>query len=178
MEIRFDVQGVQDTISLLRKVEPESLKTMRKEIQTEPALLAAVSAIKSNIPTISPLQGREESKGRGGMLHGGRTRYAVPTVKVKTPFNTRALRVSGESSLVVIDTESPKDAVGFEIIDMVGRGPKGNTRKAQGMKEKLVGSPSRYVWKGFEQRAKGIESGLNSILKRYADKVNVKLRVG
>lgn len=177
MEIRFDVKGVQDTVTLLRKVEPESLKAMRKEIQTEPALLAAVSSIKSNIPTISPLQGREESKGRGGMLHSGRTSFAVPTVKVKTPFNTRGLRVKGESSIVVIDTQSPKNAVGFEIIDMVGRGPKGNTRKAQGMKEKLGGSPSRYVWKGFEERVKGIESGLNSILKRYADKVNVKLRV-
>jgi len=176
MEIAFDVQGVQDTVALLRKIEPEALVSMRKEIQTEPGLLAAVSSIKSNIPTISPLQGREESKGRGGMLHNGRTSYRPPTVKVKTPFNTR-MRGRNEKSIVVIDTSPPKDAVGFEIIDMVGRGPKGNTRQAQGMKEKLGGSPSRYVWKGFEERARGIESGLNAILKRYADKVNVKLRV-
>ena len=175
MEISFDVQGVQDTVSLLRKIEPESVLALRKEIQTEPSMLAAVSAIKSRIPTISPLQGNEF--GQGGMIHNGRTRYAPATVKVKAPLNTR-LRGANQRSIVVIDTTTPKDAVGFEIIDMVGRGPKGNTRQAQGMKEKLVGDPSRYVWKGFEAKQQGILEGIQRILNRYADKVNVKLRVG
>ena len=174
MEIAFDVQGVQDTIALLRKVEPDSLKAMRKEIQTQPELTAAVSAIKSRIPVVSPLQGNQF--GYGGMLHNGRTSYRPPTVKVKTPFNTR-MRGRNEKAIVVIDTVSPKDAVGFEIIDMVGRGPRGNTRQAEGMKKKLFGEPSRYVWKGFEERAAGIEKGIQQILERYAQKVNVKLRV-
>ena len=174
MEIQFDVRGVRDTITLLRKIEPESLKAMRKEIQTQPELTAAVSAIKSQIPQVSPLQGNQF--GYGGMLGNGRTSYRPPTVKVKTPFNTR-LRGRNEKSIVVIDTVSPPDAVGFEIIDMVGRGPKGNTAKAQGMKKKLSGTPSRYVWKGFEEKSAGIEKGLNEILQRYARKVSVKLRV-
>jgi hypothetical protein len=174
MEIAFDVQGVQDTVALLRKVEPEALVAMRKEIQTQPELTAAVSAIKSRIPPVSPLQGNEF--GYGGMVHNGRTSYRPPTVKVKTPFNTR-MRGRNEKSIVVIDTVSPQGAVGFEIIDMVGRGPKGNSARAEGMKSKLPGSASRYVWKGFEERAKGIEKGLTEILQRYGNKVNVKLRV-
>jgi hypothetical protein len=45
------------------------------------------------------------------------------------------------------------------------------------MREKLGGSPSRYVYKGFEEKRDGIVDGVNAILKRYADKVNVKLRI-
>jgi hypothetical protein len=173
VEITFDVQGVEDTIALLRKIEPDSLKAMRKEIVTEPGLTAAASAIRSRVPTVSPLQGNEF--GYGGMIHNGRTSYRPPTVKIKSPLNTR-MRGRNQKAIVFIDTVSPKDAVGFEIIDMVGRGPKGNTRKAQGMKEKLVGNPSRYVWKGFEEKSKGIEKALENILERYAQKVNVRLR--
>ena len=173
MEFRLDVEGVQDTIAQLRKVEPDSLKVMRKEIQNEPGLKAAVSQIKSQIPTVSPLQGNEF--GYGGMLHNGRTSYKVPAVKVRTPLNTR-LRGRAEKPIVSIDTVSPANAVGFEIIDMVGSGRRGNTRQAEGMKEKLAGSPSRYVWKNFESRVAGIQKGLDDILKRYAAKVNVKLR--
>ena len=174
MEIRFDVKGVQDTVTLLRKIEPESLKAMRKEIQTEPSLLAAVSAIKSRIPTVSPLQGTEF--GRGGMIHNGRTSYRPAKVTVRTSLNTN-LRMANQRSIVVIDTSTPRDAVGFEIIDMVGRGPKGDSKKARGMKEKLSSDPSRYVWKGFESKQAGITQGVQRILERYADKVNVKLRV-
>lgn len=173
MEFRIDVQGVQDTITLLRKVEPESLKAMRKEIAGEPGLTAAVSQIKSQIPKVSPLQGNQF--GYGGMLHNGRTRYRVPVVKVRTPLNTR-LRGRAEKPIVSIDTISPSDGVGFEIIDMVGRGRNANTRKAQGMMRKLAGSPSRFVWKNFESRVAGIQKGLDDILQRYASKVNVKLR--
>jgi hypothetical protein len=109
------------------------------------------------------------------MLHNGRTSYKVPAVKVRTPLNTR-LRGRAEKPIVSIDTISPANGVGFEIIDMVGSGRRGNTRQAEGMKEKLAGSPSRYVWKNFESRVAGIQKGLDDILKRYAAKVNVKLR--
>jgi hypothetical protein len=173
--IRIDVEGVRDTVALLRKIEPEAIKQLRAEITTEPALTAAVSSIKSRIPTVSPLQGNEF--GYGGMIHGGRTSYRPPSVKIKTPLRTN-LRGRNQASLVVIDVASPPKAVGFEIIDMVGRGPNANSRKAVGMRRKLPGNPSRYVWKGFEAKAQGIENAVNSILKKYADKVNVKLRVG
>jgi hypothetical protein len=173
MEIRLDVRGVQDTVALLRKIEPDSVKALRDEITSEPGLQAAVTAIKSRVPTVSPLQGNEF--GYGGMLHNGRTSYRPPTVKAKAPLYTK-LRGRNEKSIVVIDAQSPKNAVGFEIIDMVGRGPKGNSRQAQGMKQKLGGQPSRYVWKGFEERALGIQVAINKILDRYAQKVNVKLR--
>jgi hypothetical protein len=174
MEIRLDVQGVRDTVALLKKIEPDSVKALRDEITSEPGLQAAVSAIKSRVPTVSPLQGNEF--GYGGMLHNGRTSYKVPTVKAKAPLYTK-VRGMNEKSIVVIDAESPKNGVGFEIIDMVGRGPNANTKKAQGMLQKLAGNASRYVWKGFEEKSQGIEQAINRILDRYAQKVNVKLRV-
>lgn len=173
MEIQFDVQGVQDTVALLRKVEPEALIAMRKEIRSEPGLAAAVSAIQTRIPTISPLQGNEF--GQGGMIHNGRTSYKPAKVSVKTPLNTR-LRGGMEKAIVRIDATSPKDSVGFEIIDLVGRGKNANSPKARGMLQKLSGSASRYVWKGFEERQAGIVVAVNAILSRYSEKVNVKLR--
>jgi hypothetical protein len=174
MEIQFDVEGVRDTVALLRKIEPESVSAMRKEIQTDPAMLTVVSAIKSRIPTVSPLQGNEF--GYGGMIHNGRTSYGGANVKVKAPLNAR-IRSGNAKSIVVIDTVTPPNAVGFEIIDMVGRGASANSRKAVGMRKKLGGTPSRYVWKGFESKKDGVTLAINNILRKYADKVNVKLRV-
>jgi hypothetical protein len=174
MEIQFDVEGVRDTVALLRKIEPESVSAMRKEIQTDPAMLTVVSAIQSRIPTVSPLQGNEF--GYGGMLHNGRTGYGGAKVKVKAPLNTR-IRSGNTKSIVSIDTTTPPNAVGFEIIDMVGRGANANSRKAVGMRKKLGGTPSRYVWKSFESRKEGVTVALNNILQKYATKVNVKLRV-
>lgn len=173
MDIAFDVQGVQDTVALLRKIEPDSLKALRKEILNEPGLTAAVSAIKSQVPQVSPLQGGEF--GYGGMIHKGRTRYVVPTVKARSPLNT-SLRGRNQKTIVSIDTVSPVDGIGFEIIDLVGRGKNGNTKRAVAMRGKLGGTPSRYVYKNFEQRVPGIEQGLTNILQRYAEKVNVRLR--
>lgn len=175
MDIAFDVQGIQDTVALLRKVEPDSLKALRKEILNEPGLTAAVSAIKSQVPQVSPLQGRRESKGRGGMLHNGRTSYVVPSVKARSPLNTN-LRGRNQKTIVSIDTITPYNAIGFEIIDLVGSGKNANTKKAIAMRRKLGGTPSRYVYKNFEQRVPGIQQGLTNILRRYAGRVNVKLR--
>jgi hypothetical protein len=174
MEIQFDVEGVRDTVALLRKIEPESVSAMRKEIQTDPAMLTVVSGIQSRIPAVSPLQGNEF--GYGGMLHNGRTAYGGAKVKIKAPLNTR-IRSGNAKSIVSIDTSPPDNAVGFEIIDMVGRGAKGNSRKAIAMREKLSGTPSRYVWKSFESKKEGVTLALNNILQKYANKVNVKLRV-
>jgi hypothetical protein len=60
---------------------------------------------------------------------------------------------------------------------MVGRGANANTPKAIGMRKKLGGTPSRYVWKSFESKKEGVTLAINNILRKYADKVNVKLRV-
>jgi hypothetical protein len=164
---RIDVQGVQDTISILRKYEPELYKQLIKDIKNEPGLNEAMSGIRSKVPSISPLS---------GMNNDGKTGFKTPKVSTSVTPSKR-LNFANQRSIVTIQTVSPKNGFGFEIIDLVGRGKNGNTPKARGMISKLSGQPSRFVWKGFEERQEGVTRAVVSILEKYAKTVNVKLKV-
>jgi hypothetical protein len=158
--------GVKETLIELKKLDPELLKQMRKDIKNEPGLISAVSAIKSNIPPISPLS---------GMMHNGRTAYKRAKVSTSFKPSVRLDRVN-QRSIVTINTAPPKDGIGFQIIDLVGKGPRKGSRKAQGMQAKLVGLPSRYVWKAIEGKEATLSGAVVSIINRYSEKVNVRLR--
>lgn len=175
ISLSIDVEGVQEALYVLGKAnDGDLIKKMREEIKNEPGLQSAMAGITSRIPTVSPLQGNEF--GYGGMIHNGRTSYKGATVKPLVTTSVSRLGSRGFSRIVTISTSPPKSGVGFEIIDMVGRGAKGNSPKAEGMKRKLGGSPSRYVWKGFEARQEGVSRAITAIINRYAALVNVKLR--
>lgn len=163
----MDVENVEKTISYLRKVEPQALTQMRKEIRTDPALIGAISSIKSEIPVIAPLSGFTS--------HNGRTKYAVPTVKAEFR-SPRKNFAKAEQSLVSITTKSPSGSVGFEIIDMAGRGQGGRRPSGRAMISELGRTPSRYVYDGFEKKQEGLSDGIRRILNRYVDKVNNELR--
>jgi hypothetical protein len=168
VEIRLDVQGVQDTIQLLRRVQPESLAQLRRDIKNDAGLNAAASSIRAEIPPVAPLSGM--------MNHNGRTQYRIPTVAPVFKPPRQNLR-SNEASLVTIVTTPPKDGVGFEIADMAGRGTGGRTPRGRAMIANLAKKASRYVYPGFEKKQEGIEQGVKRILDNYAAKVNVKLKV-
>jgi hypothetical protein len=166
--IRLDVQGVQDTIQLLRRAQPEALAQLRRDIKNDPGLNAAASSIRAEIPPVAPLSGM--------MNHNGRTQYRIPTVAPVFKPPRQNLR-GNESSLVTIVTTPPKDGVGFEIADMAGRGTGGRTPRGRAMIANLAKKASRFVYPGFEKKQEGIEQGIKRILDNYAEKVNVKLRV-
>jgi hypothetical protein len=174
LEAKIDVEGVEDTVRLLKQIEPELYKKMIAEVKNEPGVASVVSGIKSRIPSVSPLQGNQF--GYGGMIHNGRTGYKGAKVSANFKPSAKITR-SNERAILTIGAVPPKDGVGFEIIDMVGRGPKGGTRQGQGMQSKLPGSPSRYVWKGFEEKKEGITRAVVSIIEKYSNIVNVKLKV-
>lgn len=175
MDYKIDVEGIEETLTILRKAEPALLNKLRSEIKNEPGLQNAMAGIRSAIPSVSPLQGNQF--GYGGMNHNGRTSYKGATVKPLVNTSTSYKQFGrGYSRLVTISTAPPSDGVGFQILDMVGRGKNANTAKARGMKSKLVGSASRYVWKGFEAKEEGVAVAVRSIVEKYAAIVNVKLR--
>jgi hypothetical protein len=166
--VRIDVEGVQETLNILRRIEPDAIKELRKDIKNDPGLNGAISSIQANIPPVAPLSGM--------MNHNGRTQYRIP--KVSTSFKSpRRTMTRQESSLITIVTSPPKDGVGFEIVDMAGRGTGARTARGRAMIANLAKKASRYVYPGFEQKEEGIVNGVNRILQKYADKVNVKLRV-
>ena len=165
--IRLDVEGVEKTIQYLRKVEPESLRELRKDIKNDPGLNAAISSIQSTIPAVAPLSGMAN--------HNGRTQYRIP--KVSSSFKPPRRLLTKESSLVAIVTTPPADGVGFEIADMAGRGQGGRTARGRAMIANLAKKASRYVYPGFEKKQESLEQGIQRILNKYAEKANVKLKV-
>jgi hypothetical protein len=167
-DVRIDVEGVQETLTILRKVQPESLAQLRKDIKNDSGLNAAISSIKSEIPPVAPLSGM--------MSHNGRTQYRIP--RVAPSFRSPRITISrNESPLVTIATTPPKNGIGFEIVDMAGRGNGGRTARGRALIANLARKASRFVYPGFERKQEGIEKGVLRILENYANKVNVKLKV-
>jgi hypothetical protein len=107
---KIRIEGVKETLRLLDAVQPGSIRELRKDIKriAEPA----VTAIRSNLPPVSPLS---------GMNHYGRTRYAGAHVKSEVLLKDN--KISQTSSLIRISVESPvkSGAAGLEIADMAGR---------------------------------------------------------
>jgi hypothetical protein len=166
--VRLDVEGVRETINILRLIEPEAIKELRRDIKNDAGLNAAASSIRSQIPAIAPLSGM--------MSHNGRTSYKIPTVKAVLSPPRKTIR-SGEASLITLVTTPPKDGVGFEIVDMAGRGGGGRSSRGRAMLANLAAKASRFVYPGFEKKEQNVEDGVKKILDKYATKANVKLKV-
>jgi hypothetical protein len=110
------------------------------------------------------------------MNHNGRTQYRIP--RVAPSFRSPRISISrNESALVTIATTPPKNGIGFEIVDMAGRGNGGRTARGRALIANLARKASRFVYPGFERKQEGIEKGVLKILENYANKVNVKLKV-
>ena len=166
--MRLDVEGVAETLATIRKIEPDSLKALRKEIKTDSGVSAAISSIQSQIPGVAPLSGM--------MNHGGLTEYKVPRVSVSMRSPRRTM-TRAESSLVTLVASPPKGSIGFLLVDMAGRGSGGKTARGQAMIRNLAKKASRYVYPGFEKREQNVADGVKRILDKYAQLVNVKLKV-
>ena len=166
--IRLDVEGVAQTLAAIRKIEPEGLKALRRDIRNDSGITAAISSIESQIPPVAPLSGM--------MNHSGRTQYRVPrvTASLRSPRRTMS---RAESSLVTLVTTPPKSGIGFLLVDMAGRGSSGRTARGRAMIANLKTKASRYVYPGFEKREKNVADGVQRILNKYAEQVNIKLKV-
>jgi hypothetical protein len=166
--IKLDVEGVAETLAAIRKIEPDSLKALRRDIQNDSGVIAAVSSIQSQIPAVAPLSGM--------MNHNGLTQYRVPRVKTSLRSPRRAMR-SQEAALVSIVASAPRGAIGFLLADMAGRGVGARSERGRAMLRNLESKASRFVYPGFEKREQNVADGVQRILNKYAERVNVKLRV-
>lgn len=166
--IKLDVEGVAQTLAAIRRIEPDGLTALRRDIKNDSGVNAAISSIESEIPVIAPLSGM--------MNHDGRTQYRTPrvTTSVRSP---RVAMSRSESSLITLVVSSPKAGVGFEIVDMAGRGAGARTARGRAMIANLAKKASRYVYPGFEKKQENIVNGIKRILDKYAEQANVKLKV-
>jgi len=202
---RIRVEGVKEMLQLLDSVQPGAIRELRKEIRQ--IAQPAVSAIKSNLPSTSPLS---------GMNHYGRTRFAGAKVNAQLLLG-RAIN-SDTIPLVRLQVVSPGDAVGLEIADMAGRktmmhGPalpyeyKGRGRvggsgrqkptksrsvvrrgqtaafqyritgQGKGMTDNLGGVPSRYIYPALAGKVDNIAADMLKTIEKYSEKINYKLKV-
>jgi hypothetical protein len=201
---KINVQGVREMLQLLDSVQPDAVRQLRKEMRR--IALPVVSAIKSNLPTSSPLS---------GMNHYGRTRFAGAEVKTELAFSD-SIRAKTKP-LVTLVVQSPGDAVGLEIADMAGRktmmhGPRltyeykgvgrvggsgrqsptrsrkvvrrGQTKEfsyritgqGKGMTDNLGSVPSRYVYSALAGREAELVTDMQKTLDKFAAKINYKLK--
>jgi hypothetical protein len=199
------IKGVKETLQLLDALQPGSITALRKDIRriSQPV----VSAIKSNLPTTSPLS---------GMNHYGRTRFAG--AKVSAQLMLRGYANSDVEPLARIQVISQDGAAGLEIADMAGRktmmhGPaltyeykgrgrvggkgrqrptksrpvvrRGNTATFQyritgqgkGMTDNLGGVPSRYVYPALANKEAGLAADMLKTIESYTERINQKLKV-
>jgi hypothetical protein len=181
--------GVKETIKLMRQVEPEMLKDMRKSIRqiANPAVLA----IKSNSPKVAPLS---------GMNHQGRSSYSTPKVSVNiTPGQRSRGFGSTTSNLVAISATGSGKVYGFDIADMAGRANNagkytqtrkfvdsrtGNIvrRKINGQGQNMInvlnsryGPASRFVYKNLEGKLPAIQREVANVIERTMDSFTRRL---
>jgi hypothetical protein len=175
--------GVKETISLMRKVEPEMLKDMRSSIRqiANPAVLA----IKAASPKVAPLS---------GMNHNGRTSYSVPKVSVNiTPGQRSRGFGSTTSNLVAISATGSGKVYGFDIADMAGRANNAGKytqtrkfvdsrtgqivrRKINGQGQNMInvlnsryGPASRFVYKNLDDKLPVIQREVAKVIERTMD---------
>jgi len=182
--------GVKETIALMRKVEPEMLKDLRKNIRT--IVNPAVLAIKSGSPKVAPLS---------GMANNGRTAYSTPKVSVSiTPGQRSRGLGSTTSNLVSITATGSGKVYGFDISDMAGRannaGKYRQTRKfvdprtgdivrrrINGQGQNLInvlnarfGPASRFVYRNLEDKLPAIRREVAATIERTMDEFTRKLK--
>jgi hypothetical protein len=180
--------GVKETIKLMRKIEPEMLKDMRKSIRqiSQPAVLA----IKSNSPKVAPLS---------GMANNGRSGYTTPKVSIQVTPSARSGFGKTTANLVAIKAEGSGKQYGFEISDMAGRanndGKYTQTRKfvdprtgdivrrrinGQGTNMIRVlnaryGPASRFVYKNLEDKLPAIRREVAKVIEQTMNDFTRKL---
>lgn len=182
--------GVKETVALMRKFEPETLKDMRRSIRQ--IAQPAVSSIKTNSPKVAPLS---------GMAGLGRTGYSVPKINLRiTPSGKSYGFGSTTANLVAITATGSGNQSGFDIADMAGRAnnpgkyrqtrpfidPRtGQTvrRRVNGQGANMIrvlqsqsGKASRYVYKGIEEKLPQVRAEVAKVLERTMDDFSRRLK--
>lgn len=184
--------GVKEMVQVLQTLEPETYKTLRKNIRQITA--PAVSSLKSTIPPVSPFAGRTKDGFSG---HSGRTVWTGATIGTNiTPAQRSRALGSTTSNLVAISATGRNKAFGFNILDMAGRGSgrgrrpktetrpypyKGGTRthrlngQGQGMIDALSARPSRFFYPAIERQLPAIRRQVEVAIDEVARNMNAKI---
>lgn len=166
IEARLEVNGLADTLKVLRRVDPELRKsTIRQmKLSAKPLVVEA----KSLFPATSPLSGW--GNWRGG-YDGGTVRKGV-----KVAFKGNVKRGS-QSNVIPLLTLRQVSAAGA-IFDIAGRKSSGNSPSGRAFIARLdrFAPASRIMWPTAERHMPQIVQGVRSAIDEMSRTINEELR--
>jgi hypothetical protein len=163
------VENVAQTFRVLRKLEPDLVKELRKELQSD--LKPVAKAIASKYPTSPTLSGFEQTYGRWGWDK------VTGTVKI-TPGKTR--KGAGRNNLVSLSMNY-KSATPF-VLDMIGRKNPGISPQGRALYEQINQqfpawpNGGRIFYKPFKEARGQVTSAAESTINRWSQKVSEELK--
>jgi hypothetical protein len=175
------ITGIAETVKILKTLDNELVKQSRKDLRTGAQPVA--NAIKANIPTESPLQGKAGSTSpTRGMIHNGRTGWNPSGIsaKVKTNFSKKAERRGNPLVSIVVGGKgnSGSGSAAFQISDMAGRSARGKTASGRAMIRKLNASKkaSRYVYPAAQREIPYVRDQLVGTIRKLTKTYNDSLK--
>jgi hypothetical protein len=164
------VKNVKPVLAELKKVEPETFKTLRKDMRSDVAPL--VNRIKAAIPPVSPFAGRM----RDGFSHNGRTAWNKTnpqSVGVSTPTSMRG---KSAATVVMITTNSAAVSIAAKA------GMRGMSSGRQPQKRfnqniaNVLGPPQRFAWKTTVQNMALVTEIIDNIIEKVEEATNSKIK--
>ena len=162
-------EGVREVIAELKKVSPELVKQMRKELRSgvQPTAKAVVAAY----PLAPPLS---------GMANDGRLRWSRVRGSVSiTPGRSRKYRQT--SSLVAIKVTGNPDA-GVKMAELAGSRSNGFSAQGRNMiavlnrRKPMQGRGGRFAFDTFRKNRDQVVQVADEIIRRYAAVVSRRLK--
>ena len=196
VDTKIRVEGLEETLSILKKIEPDSIKQIRSEISQIIKSSGAVSKIRSRTPAFAPLSGMNNN---GPIKWGGVKTITVSPLLSATGFTSTKRSVP----IGRITASGGKESLGFDYAELAGirrRPPRARskirggtlrgTQKGDGslalrgqgdnfiqyLEARFGKTPGRFAFRAvFEVRGQ-IMAGIQRTLDQYAEKVNRKLK--
>jgi len=163
MEATVRVQGVKETLKILKQVDPELRKALMKEMRT--AAKPLVQEVQRALPVQAPLSGMDNE----GRLGWNSTRV-TRNVKLKVGGKKVRSQRGQEFPLLRVTINDAAAA----MFDMAGRGGSGNTPQGQALIRGLsrYGAPSRTAYPSAEKRLPEVTRGVLEAIDKAAAQIN------
>lgn len=167
--IKLDANDVRRALKILKDIDPDSVKQLRKELRSNLKPIAA--EIARDVPADAPLSGFNNS---------GATRWS--SVRPGVSFRTGKRRGGGWSSLLSLEVGTkPKDARGVYIAELAGSRTNGITASGKNLVRQLnqqramKGAGGRYIYDKFRLLRPDIMNRAEKALQPLFRQINRKL---
>jgi hypothetical protein len=167
--VKLDATEVAKTFRIIRNLDPDLVKELRKELQSD--LRPTAKAIASKFPAAPTLSGFAQAYGRWGWDK------VTGTVKV-TPGKTR--KGAGRTNVVSLSMNY-KTATPF-VLDMIGRKNPGISSQGRALYDQIQKqfpawpNGGRIFYKEFKAVRGEVVSAAESTINRWTGKVNRELK--